>query len=159
MSDTLGELLGEMPKGMLPSTAPQALPQQAPAPKTKRKGNLTIQTATDGKTTYFPTKYFKQGLGFETEAEAQKAAKLPLSEAARLLTGEKSYLKGDAATPAPAQPATPDPTQTSTPTPAAPAVAQPKPEWVMRREKLGIPYVFDKARGAWIPAAGQRISV
>ena len=230
MSDTMQDLLGEMPQGMLDQTPPAGVAGAQKTPPTiKKRGNLIISTAPDGTITYFPKKFYKEGVGFTNEGMAEQAQKMTLDKALEYASGRKSFVEGEtdlpegldrdmkqiqglvdsggnknemeawslmrtlpketkqammdspryrktatilvnrlglgtdalqtdlglgepnAASPSPSEPQGQSMTQ-----PAAPTV---KPEWVMHREKLGIPYTWDAKRKAWVPANGQKISV
>jgi hypothetical protein len=157
MSDTMAQLIGEMPQGMLDQTPPAGTSAKpVEPPKIKKQKNLIISTAPDGTVTYYPKKFYKQGLGFSTQEEANKAQNMTLAKASELASGTKSYLEGDALPPETPSPAS---TEEQPAAPAAAATPTVKPDWVMRREKLGIPYSWDAKLRAWVPANGQRISV
>jgi hypothetical protein len=66
-------------------------------PKIKKQGNLIISTASDGTQIYYPQKYYKNGIGFMTSEEAEKAAGMTLEKAKAFFKGEKSFLGGDSA--------------------------------------------------------------
>ena len=107
MSDTMGDLLGAMPPGML--TQPQNQATKKEEPKTiKKRGNLVVTEDESGKKTYYPSKFYAERIGFESEYEAKKAASMSIEEAASMASGAKSYLSGDSVKPSTA--AAPDPT-------------------------------------------------
>jgi hypothetical protein len=140
---------------MLDQTPPQDLSKPQKPPKIKKQGDLVISTADDGTVTYYPKKFYEKGIGFDTAEQARLAQNMTMQSAMDLAAGKKSFITQEA-TP----PATPDPAKPAEVEPAKP-VAEPaiKPDWVIRREKMGIPYAWNAKLRAWQPANGQRISV